>query len=493
MRFSAALTEDTHRELADHMLRADGQEDLCFALWHPSEGRERKTALIALPVLPEPDERHVHGNASFEPSYFLRALARAQEKGAGLALVHSHPLGSGWQGMSEDDVKAETGHAAQTLAATGRPLVGLTMAGDRSLSARFWDGPHRSHRLDADAVRIVGAALDVTWNDRLRPPPTATKKQLRTVSAWGSSAQGNLARLRIGIVGAGSVGALVAEALARTGVSNLVLIDFDSVKIHNLDRLLHASVANVRLADSKVEALARGLRRSSTAKDLDILALEQSVVEEEGWLAALDCDVLFSCVDRPWPRAALNLAAFGHLIPVVDGGVAVEVAHGQLRRADWKAHVAAPSRRCLECAGQYDPGLVQAEREGRFDDPAYIRGLPPDHHLRRNENVFAFSAATASLETLQFLSMAIAPNGIADVGAQNHHFVTGQLDIDRGSCRPGCIYSEHLAAQGDDLRIETTGIHEAAENERQDRARRRTRRVRIRRGVRTLLDEASLS
>lgn len=491
MTFSAALTEQLHQRFADHMLRADGQEDLCFALWHPSEGRQRQTALIIEPVLPEQGERLIHGNASFEPAYFLRALARAQEAEAGLALLHSHPLGTGWQGMSDDDVAAEAGHAAQTLAATGRPLVGLTMAGDSSLSARLWEGPRPAQRRDAEAVRVVGAALTATWNDRLRPPPASTEKQLRTVSAWGESAQSHLARLRVGIIGAGSVGALIAEALARTGVTDLVLIDFDSVKLHNLDRLLHASEADVRLASSKVEALARGLRRSASANKPRILALEQSVVEDEGWRAALDCDVLFSCVDRPWPRAALNLAAFAHLIPVVDGGIAVDVAHGQLRGADWKAHVAAPSRRCLECAGQYDPGLVQAEREGRFDDPSYIRGLPRNHQLRRNENVFAFSAATASLEVLQFLSMALAPNGVADIGAQNHHFVTGRLDVDHASCRTGCAYAEQLVAGGDDLSIVPTGIHDAAVAERRDRAHRQTFRIRMERRVRALLDRRS--
>jgi hypothetical protein len=42
--------------------------------------------------------------------------------------------------MSNDDIAAEAGHTAQTSAITGRPLVGLTMAGDASVSARIWTG-----------------------------------------------------------------------------------------------------------------------------------------------------------------------------------------------------------------------------------------------------------------------------------------------------------------------------------------------------------------
>src|SRR5260370_315404 len=113
MDYSVAISTPVHESVIRHLVRDDGQEDLCFALWFPSQGKGRLTALVQDLVLPLKDERMVHGNASFQPGYFQRSLGAAVNAGAGLAFLHSHPA-PGWQGMSRDDVVAEESHAAAT-------------------------------------------------------------------------------------------------------------------------------------------------------------------------------------------------------------------------------------------------------------------------------------------------------------------------------------------------------------------------------------------
>ena len=474
---AAAMTQATDAALQNHLARPDGQEDICFALWRPSQGSDRLTAVIGDPILPTNGDRNVHGNASFNGRYLARAASIAANAGAGLALVHSHPGGTDWQGMSPDDITAEQGSAARVKTMTGLPLVGLTLATrDGSWSARFWEktAPREWPRCDCEVVKVVGPRLRSTFNPHIRPAPAFREELTRTVSAWGDDTQAALARHRVGVIGLGSVGSIIAETLVRMGIQHIRLIDFDSIERLNLDRVLNARDTHVAQGLAKVELARRALLETATAASPRIDALEWSVVEEEGFRAALDCDVLFSCVDRPWPRAALNLIAYAHLIPVVDGGIVVSrTKRGRMRGADWRAHIAAPGRACLECLGQYNPGLVQMEREGRLDDPSYIKRLADDDPLRRNENVFAFSLGCASLEIAQFISMVVAPAGIAEYGAQMYHLATGALDHDERTCDARCLYSEVLEATGDTSGIVVTAKHPAAEAARRSRQARR--------------------
>ncbi|HSR09166.1 MAG TPA: ThiF family adenylyltransferase, partial [Bryobacteraceae bacterium] len=241
-----------------------------------------------------------------------------------------------------------------------------------------------------------------------------------------------------------------------TGFEDVVLIDFDHVERHNLDRLSYATRADIgRL---KVEVMAEHLGTRATADRFRIEPIVAAVYEDQGFRAALDCDVLFACVDRPWGRYILNLIAYAHLIPVIDGGIAVRCnRHGKLAAADWKAHTATIGRPCLQCLGQYDPALVQTEREGRLDDPTYIAGLSKDHPLKARENVFAFSMSCASLQMLQMLALTIAPLGLSNPGAQLYHFVGSHMEPpEYGSCHPQCQFPS-ISASGDDCDIQATG------------------------------------
>ena len=229
--------------------------------------------------------------------YLVRAVKLACAKKVGLAFMHNH-FTDGWQEMSAEDVIAERDRISPPTRASGLPLVGLTLGTDGSWSARFWlwDG-YSFNRSWCNKVRVVGRTLRITFNDRRMPPPRRQAVLRRTIDTWGEKCQQDICRLRVGVVGVGSVGIMVAESLARIGVQELVLIDPDKIEEHNLDRLLYATKENI--GENKVDFAASHLTKSATAEEFHVQTFNDLVQNKRAYLAALDCDVLFAAVDRP--------------------------------------------------------------------------------------------------------------------------------------------------------------------------------------------------
>lgn len=57
---------------------------------------------------------------------------------------------------------------------------------------------------------------------------------------YGRQAADRIRAMRVGVIGMGGVGSWAVEALARTGVGHLLLIDFDEVAASNINRQIHA-------------------------------------------------------------------------------------------------------------------------------------------------------------------------------------------------------------------------------------------------------------
>lgn len=466
--YSIVMTSEIHEVLVEHLIRPDEQEDLCFATYIQSSGANRTTGIITELILPKDGDRNVHWNVGFMPKYFERAIRIARSKKQGLTFLHSH-LTPGWQGMSSDDVVAETRMAPAVFAATSFPLVGITLGTDGACSGRFWikdpEVRRTYQRHWCKSVRVIGKKLSITFNDHLLKPTSDSEKQLRTISAWGKKIQEDLSRIKIVIVGLGSVGSIVAESLARTGFSNFILIDFDLVELKNLDRC--SGMFKKDVGRSKVETIKEAILNCATSPNVNVRIVPYSICEEEGFREALDGDVLFSCVDRPWPRQVLNFISYAHLIPVIDGGILVRTNDKNTRiiGADWKVQTVGYQRACLECLGQYKTENAALERNGFIDDPSYMAGLQEKgmSYKESHENVFPFSANLASLEILQLLSLFIAPSGIADIGQQIFHFTLGTMEQDKSKvCCPEC-YFQSILGKGDNTGIQVYGRHAIAE------------------------------
>ena len=452
MRHETVLPKAVHQAACSHLLqhvrKSARQEDLCFALWRPSTGAGRKSAIVFEIIPPLDGERELHGNVSFDASYLTRAAKIARRHKAGLAFMHNH-LTPGWHDMSAPDVAAERDRISPAARITGLPLVGLTLGTDGSWSARFWHRDGNRFVLHwCDKVRVVGSKLQLTYREDM-PRPMRQAQLRRTIDTWGEKCQHDIARLRMGVVGVGSVGCLIAESLARIGVERVVLIDPDKVELHNLDRLLYATRKDV--GKKKVTLMARHLKRNATAGKFSITAYADKIQEERSYLAALDCDLLFAAVDRPLPKDLLNRIAYTHCIPVIFGGVFItnKASDGALGQAHWSIMPAAPGRRCLRCDGQYSSSDVVMERDGSLDDPSYIANMENQNEGPVNQNVFPFSANLASLMVMEMIRMVIADDWWKFSGGKvDYQFISSTLTSECTVCNDSCSIS-HKTAYGD--------------------------------------------
>ena len=114
----------------------------------------------------------------------------------------------------------------------------------------------------------------------------------RTEHLLGSAAIEKLARARVAIFGVGGVGGYVAEALARSGVGEIELIDSDRVSPSNINRQIIALHSTV--GQSKVEVAAARLRDINPSiklavRNLFFLPETSSEFDFESYDYVVDC------------------------------------------------------------------------------------------------------------------------------------------------------------------------------------------------------------
>ena len=441
-----ALTGDTHgRFLA--LSRKPRQELTTLFYWRPSIGRTRYSAIID-PDLPWPRDGETieSGNVAIKSEYMMRVLAGAP-RGAGIGVIHSH-FGNGWQNLSDDDHATEAMEFARVVfAAKNLPLLGMTIGLDGALSARLWlESRHGFRRADVPVVRVVGERFLAFHHPDAKPrSPIRAANRIATMTVWGPEKQALLESLRIGVVGLGSVGSMVTECLARMGVRDFVLVDRDRIKKHNLDRTVGASPFAAFAQLRKARIAARNIRRSSTSHRLQIKTVNKWAQEPDALKSLLDCDAVFACVDRHLPKYVLDFLALSHLVPVVDGGIAVETPSTKQPSLDisWRIHLVSPLRPCLSCLEGYDYSKVGLERDGLVDNRTYLENAPDlkkEYHAR--QNVFCFSMSCAAHEVLQFLGYVLDTPGLSPVTPQMYQAGAGLMFrapfAASGKCKEDC-------------------------------------------------------
>lgn len=149
---------------------------------------------------------------------------------------------------------------------------------------------------------------------------------------YGPGCLSRLAAAHVVVAGIGGVGTWCAEALARSGVGTITLIDLDHISESNINRQLHALSAT--LGQSKIEAMAEritGINPECRVQLLDDFVTPDNVAR----LFEGDVDVVVDCTDQVAAKIAMILEGRCRKVPVlVCGGAGGKTDPLALRAGD---------------------------------------------------------------------------------------------------------------------------------------------------------------
>ncbi len=159
------------------------------------------------------------------------------------------------------------------------------------------------------------------------------------------------------VAGLGGVGSWAAEALARTGIGQLVLVDFDHIAESNTNRQLHALEG--AYGKAKVEAMAERIRLINP--EINLIVHDEFLEPEN--------------LDRIIPETAFVLDA--------TDSVQTKIALAVWANKNERALVM-----CGAAGGKSDPTSVRCDDLSRTEQDALLakvrQGLRQDHGFSRN-------------------------------------------------------------------------------------------------------------
>lgn len=103
------------------------------------------------------------------------------------------------------------------------------------------------------------------------------------------------------VFGVGGVGGYVVEALARTGVGNITIYDYDNVDITNINRQIIALESNIGM--KKIDVAKKRLLDINPS--INVLAYDLKITEENINQIDLKCDYVIDCIDMMKSKIAL--------------------------------------------------------------------------------------------------------------------------------------------------------------------------------------------
>lgn len=136
---------------------------------------------------------------------------------------------------------------------------------------------------------------------------------------YGQDALSAFAKANICVIGIGGVGSWAAEALARTGIGKITLIDMDDVCVSNTNRQIHALQSTI----GKAKIAVMEERIKAINPECQVICIDDFITPENlSEYINNDFDYVIDGIDSARPKAALIAWCRRKKIPIITVGAA---------------------------------------------------------------------------------------------------------------------------------------------------------------------------
>lgn len=334
--------------------------------------------------------------AKLGAEFVSEVVRQARWNNCGVVFAHSHPDEGEQPGFSQADDEGEAAlDEYLRLRLPDRVHIALVVAKLGMTARRL-----ATHQ----ALRIEERGPQVRFAFAVEDDGASAYSQIfdRQVRAFGVAGQTILNRLRVGIVGLGGTGSIIALELAYLGVRNFLLIDPQPLDTTNRNRVVGSNPGDV--GKTKVEIAKRQILEINPAAVVETDDSEKGVLDAACCEKLRTVDFIFACTDSHAPRAIVCKLCYQYLIPGIDVGVDISATNGAIKAITGRTQMMAPGLACLLCSGSINPEAIRRELmspEQKAADPYFTGDGEPQ------PAVITLNGTMCSLAVTMFLAAVV--------------------------------------------------------------------------------------
>jgi tRNA A37 threonylcarbamoyladenosine dehydratase len=241
---------------------------------------------------------------------------------------------------------------------------------------------------------------------------------------YGDAALRRFQAARVAVIGVGGVGSWAAEALARSAIGGMTLIDLDMIAESNVNRQIHA--LDGLFGAAKTDAMAERIRAINPACRVD--TIEDFITPENvAILADRDFDYIIDAIDQVRAKAAIAAWCAENGRPLaVAGGAGGQTNPARLAVSDLSCTMQDPLLAKVRALLRREYGFTRDPRR-EFGIPAVFSSEPVRHPEQGNIcapqpastglNCAGYGSSVCVTASFGFFAASLALNHIAQTGA----------------------------------------------------------------------------